>query len=216
MFPLKCVSGGRKVMGQNGVAERTASKHQRTWGSEGSWANRELNDLEPFPSSLWALLPLVYIRKDLQWVSALYSELSQRGYFKSNTSSFQAVSLVRKITFTRKSAMLMSSWKFSHHMCGNVCLQTRMDTQETQKRFLKASTLEFSFLLVEGTLAMNSLLKKKKKRTRGKTHSRRPFLHCLLFSLEMEDFPYFLALHDSLEEDTDARGHNEVEVIYTI
>lgn len=49
-------------------------------------------------------------------------------------------------------------------MCGNVCLQTRMDTQETQKRFLKASTLEFSFLLVEGTLAMNSLLKKKKKK----------------------------------------------------
>lgn len=136
MFPLKCASGGRQVMGQNGVAERTASKHRRTWGSEGSWANRELNDLEPFPSSLWALLPLIYIRKDLQWVSALYSEMSQRGYFKSNTSSFQAVSLVRKITFTRKSAMLMSSWKFSHPMCGNVCLQTRMDTQETQKRFL--------------------------------------------------------------------------------
>lgn len=45
-----------KKKGQNGVAERTANKYQKKWGSEFSWASRELGDLEGVPSPLWALL----------------------------------------------------------------------------------------------------------------------------------------------------------------
>lgn len=57
MFPLKYVFQGCKERGHNGAAEqRRASKSQRRSSSEFSWANRELGDLEPVPSSLWALL----------------------------------------------------------------------------------------------------------------------------------------------------------------
>lgn len=36
----------KKKKEQNGVAEKTANKYERKWGSEFSWATRELGDLE--------------------------------------------------------------------------------------------------------------------------------------------------------------------------